>query len=222
MINFIKDASFFCSWSGGKDSTLALYRAMREGGKPKYLLNMMTEDAERSRSHGLPISVIQKQALSLNIPLITCATSWNDYENKFVAKITKFKEEGIEIGVFGDIDLELHREWVEKVCSSAGIQACEPLWKEARSSLLKELIDEGFKTLIISVKENILGKKFLGKKLTTDLIREIELLGIDASGEAGEYHTVVTDGPIFSFPIHLEMKGQVARDGYRFLDVSVI
>lgn len=215
----IKDNSFFCSWSGGKDSTLALYRTIREGGKPKYLLNMMTEDAERSRSHGLPISVIQKQALSLNIPLITCATLWNDYEKKFISSISNFKKEGISAGVFGDIDLELHRRWVEKACSSAGLQAHEPLWKETRSNLLKELIDEGFKAVIISVKEKVLDKKFLGKELTMDLIREFEQLEIDASGELGEYHTVVTDGPIFSFPIHLEMKEQVARDGYRFLDV---
>jgi len=75
----IKNYPFFCSWNGGKDSALALYRAIQEGGKPRALLTMLREDGKKSRSYGLPINLIQKQALCLDIPLITCATSWDNY-----------------------------------------------------------------------------------------------------------------------------------------------
>ncbi len=217
-----KDCSFFCSWSGGKDSCLALYRAIQEGGRPRALLTMLREDGKRSRSHGLSSTLIQKQASCLGIALVTRATSWDNYEATFLSILHDFKKEGIEVGIFGDIDLEEHREWVERVCSSATIYPYEPLWKKARRDLLKELFEAGFKATIVAVKENVLDKQFLGKILNVDLMEKFEGMGIDASGEGGEYHTVVTDGPIFSTSLQLDLKEQSLKDGYWFLDVSAI
>jgi uncharacterized protein (TIGR00290 family) len=181
---------------------------------------MLREDGKRSRSHGLPVSLIQKQALALDIPLVVRATSWDNYEETFISATREFKKEGIESGIFGDIDLEPHREWVERVCSSVNIHPYEPLWKKKRRDLLKELFEIGFKAVIVSViKEDTLDKKFLGKTLDANLVREIKKSGIDASGEEGEYHTVITNGPIFSSPIHIEIKGQILRSGYWFLNI---
>lgn len=216
----IKGCPFFCSWSGGKDSCLAMYHAMREGGKPRFLLTMLTEDNERSRSHGLPVTLIRKQALALGIPLVVRATSWDDYEVTFLSALREFERQGVEVGVFGDIDIDAHREWVEQVCCSAAIRPYQPLWKQARRRLLEELFKTGFKATIVVVKEGTLDRRFLGKTLDADVVLEIEEMGIDSSGEQGEYHTVVTDGPIFSAPLHLDMKRQVLRDGYWFLEVS--
>ncbi len=218
----IKDCSFFCSWSGGKDSCLSLYRAIQEGGQPRFLLTMLREGGERSRSHGLPVSLIREQALSLGIPAVFRASSRDDYETVFVSALCEFKKEGVGVGIFGDIDIEDHREWGERVCSSAGVRPYFPLWKKDRRGLLEKLLKAGFKATIVSVKEDVLDTRFLGKTLNMDVIKEIESVGIDASGEEGEYHTVVTDGPIFSTPIRLEEKGQVFRQGYWFLDVSTI
>jgi len=89
-----------------------------------------------------------------------------------------FKKEGIGVGVFGEIDLEEHREWVERVCSSVGIYPYEPLWKKARKDLLRELFEFGFKATIIAVKENVLDKQFLGKNLSIDLMEEFEEMGL--------------------------------------------
>jgi len=221
MTNAIKGKAFFCSYSGGKDSCLALYHAINNGGIAKCLLTMFTEDGSRSRSHGVPPGVLEAQAAALEIPLVIGHSSWDDYEKVFVSAIRKFKEGGIEYGVFGDIDLEEHLQWVERVCSSEQIPVYEPLWKRPRRELLEEFLDLGFRATIVSVKKDVLDKSFLGRTLSKEVIAHLVDAGVDPSGEAGEYHTVVTDGPVFSAPIHLVTKGIVTRDGYNFIDVAL-
>ena len=220
-MNTIKGKHFFCSWSGGKDSCLALYHALQNGGLPKHLLTMFTNQGNRSRAHGLPLSVLETQARSLSIPLVIRKTSWEDYESTFLSVIREFKKDGVDYGVFGDIDLDAHLEWVERVCSLVDIRPYEPLWKRERRDLLNEFLQLGFKATIIVIKQGALSPSFLGRTLDQQVITDMEKTGIDASGEQGEYHTVVTDGPIFSSAIHLQLKDQVVRNGYCFLDVSI-
>ncbi len=217
----IKGKEFFCSWSGGKDSCLALYHAIKNGGKPKYLLTMCMDKEDRTRSHGLNLGIVQAQAHSMSIPIVTCNTTWDDYEENFLRIIKGFKKEGIVHGVFGDIDLEDHLNWIERVCSSAEINPYEPLWKRGRHDLLEELILSGFNAMIIATKNGVLDKSFLGRTVDRHLISELEKAGIDASGEEGEYHTVVTDGPIFSSTISIDPGEQISRDSYSFLDVEI-
>jgi len=181
---------------------------------------MLREDGERSSSHGLPVSLIRTQASALGIPLVVRCASWDDYEAAFACALRELKERGIEAGVFGDVDIDAHREWVERVCGCAGIRPYHPLWKRPRRALLGQFVEAGFKAVIVVVKEGVLDRRFLGKSLDADVVREIEALGIDASGEGGEYHTVVTDGPIFSVPLGLHVRAQVVRDGYCLLDVA--
>jgi uncharacterized protein (TIGR00290 family) len=216
----IRNEPFFCSWSGGKDSCLALYRAVKAGGMPKILFTMMTEEGKRSRAHGIKLSLLECQAEALGISLAVKNASWDRYEDVFLSTIKGFKAKGIGHGVFGDIDLEGHIQWVERVCSSAGIKAHEPLWKYDRQDLLEEFFSSGFEAIIISVKESLLGKDLLGRKLDKSLTSEFEKAGIDASGEEGEYHTLVVDGPLFSSRIELIEHGPISTNGYCFLDVS--
>jgi diphthine-ammonia ligase len=216
----VEGKQFFCSWSGGKDACLALYRAMQEGGVPRYLVTMEYEEGGASRGHRIPIDLIGKQASSIGITLITRKTSWEGYESALLSILERLRKEGVEAGVFGDIDLEEHREWISRVCSSVDMNAFLPLWGSHRNELIDELLGAGFKATIIAVREDALDRRFLGKTLDEDLIREFAGLGIDVSGEAGEYHTVVTDGPIFSTPLVLEAKGEYFYDRHWFLDVS--
>ena len=218
----IKGKTFFCSWSGGKDSCLALYLAIQNGGVPEALLTMLQEDGKRSRAHGLPVPVLKQQALALGIPLVTCKSSWDSYEQNFLDIISEFKKEGVEYGVFGDIDLEAHLEWVERVCSSVQIQSYEPLWKTPRRDLLDKFFQLGFKATIIAVKQGTLDSSFLGRTLNDEVITEMENAGIDASGEEGEYHTVVTNGPIFRHAVAIKKGEHILRESYCFLDISAI
>lgn len=171
-------------------------------------------------SHGLPITMFQEQAKALGIPLITRPTSWEKYEASFLFTLHELKQKGIEFGVFGDIDLEGHLQWCQRVCSTENIRPYHPLWKRNGRDLLDEFVKVGFEATIIAIKQGVLDKSFLGRSLSAEVICEIEDSGIDASGEAGEYHTVVTDGPIFFHPIHLEIRGQVQQEGCLLLDVS--
>lgn len=218
----IKGLPFFCSWSGGKESSLALYRAIKERGKACFLLTMLTEDGKRSRSHGLPLDLIQKQALGLNIPLITRNTTWDNYDASFISAVLELKKKGIKAGVFGDIDIESHRQWVKKTCSFLDIKPYHPLWGKDRLAIFEELFKSGFKAVIIAIKDGILDRRLLGNTLDMDIVKKFEGIGIDISGEKGEYHTVVIDGPIFGQPIHINTKKQVLRQGYWFLDVSLV
>jgi diphthine-ammonia ligase len=217
----IKGHRFFCSWSGGKDSCLALYHAIQNRGRPGFLVTMMGEDGRRSMSHGLPITVFQEQASAIGIPLITRHTSWDRYEETFLLSLHELKQKGIEFGAFGDIDVQEHLEWCRRVCAAEDIYPYHPLWKRDRRELLDEFVALKFKATIIAVRQGVLDEGFLGKIISAGVIRELEASGIDPSGETGEYHTVVTDGPIFSHPIQLEIRDRVLRDGCLVLDVSI-
>ncbi len=218
-------SAYFVSWSGGKDSCLALFRTIQKYGKPKYLINMLTEDGYRSRSHGLAKTVIEKQAHLLQIPINFYAAAWNDYESVFINALYDLKKEGIEMGVFGDIKIPdkpewlAHRQWAEHVCDKANILAYEPLWEDGVETLLQNFLDAGFVAKIISIKADLLNKDYLGRILDKNLIAEFIEQGIDPAGEKGEYHTVVLDGPIFTKPLCLEEREHVLKNGYWFLDL---
>jgi diphthine-ammonia ligase len=117
--------------------------------------------------------------------------------------------------------VDAHREWVRRVCAIAGIEPVHPLWQRNRRKLLEEFIGLGFKAQIVVINEQKLDKGFLGKIIQTGIIAEMEEAEIDPSGELGEYHTVVTDGPIFSSRVEIRTMGQYNCEGYWFLKVSL-
>jgi uncharacterized protein (TIGR00290 family) len=211
---------FFASWSGGKDSYLALQRAVAGGGRLGALLTMTEADGRRSKSHALPISLLRRQAAALGVPLVLRGASWDDYEAAFLDGLAELRDEhALDVGVFGDIDLQPHRDWVERVCGEAGLRACLPLWLAPRRALLDELFESGVSATIVVVDSERLDERFLGRRLDATLVPELEAAGVDACGEEGEFHTVVTDAPLFAAPVALTARGTVAIDQYRFVDV---
>lgn len=193
----------FVSWSGGKDSCLALYKALEIGYKPKKLLTMFSLENGISSAHRLSENIFKAQADAIGLDSIIGNAGFREYENVFVSHIKTFKEQGIDYGVFGDIDLKEHREWEEQVCKKADISAILPLWNKDRKEIVTEFINLGFKAKIIVVKIKDLSTSFLGRDLSIELIDEIENAGADPCGENGEFHTVVYDGPIFKKPLGL-------------------
>ncbi|MCK4273422.1 MAG: diphthine--ammonia ligase [Dehalococcoidales bacterium] len=213
----------FASWSGGKDCCLACYRATASGLDIRYLANTVTGDGERSCSHGVSAAVIRRQAEALGIPIMQQRTAGDNYEAQFITMLKVFKKEGIEGGVFGDIDFNPHREWIERVCAEAGMTPHLPLWGDDQKKLMEEFIDAGFVAVVIAVKAELFGEEVLGQKIDRDFINQIVKLSktrdITPCGEAGEYHTLVIDGPLFKKRLEITESRKVEREGIRFLDI---
>jgi uncharacterized protein (TIGR00290 family) len=207
----------FSSWSGGKECALATYKAISQGHEVLYLLNFISEDGERSRSHGTKASVLALQAEAIGIPLIQVQTSWEDYEENFKKAVRELQDKGIEGIVFGDMDLEEHREWVERVCSEMGIKAILPLWGIKAEDLIEEFLKLKFKAIVIATR---LEENFLGKLLDKALVKQISKLGSHPCGENGEYHTFVTDGPIFRKALKVTRGESKKRDNVWFWEIS--
>ena len=151
-----------CSWSGGKDSCFALMQAINLGYTPKILLNVLNEEGKISRSHGIPAAILQAQANAAGLPIHLISSSWQEYEMHFTNALSLLKEQyNLTHAVFGDIDLQPHRDWEEKVCSNAGLTAVLPLWKQNRITLVMQMLEAGIETMIVSCNE-VMGEKFIG------------------------------------------------------------
>ena len=205
-----------CSWSGGKDSCYALMQAIDAGYKPAVLLNVLNEKGMISRSHGIPSDILLMQANYAGIPIHLISSSWADYEQQFTSALNKLKKDHqLEYAVFGDIDLQAHRDWEEKVCTNADLKAVLPLWHRERRSLLSEMLLKGIDCRIVSCNA-IMGERFIGKQLTESLADELTSMGIDACGENGEFHTLVVNCPLFSEALNISIPGAIEHEGYWF------
>ena len=212
---------FIVSYSGGKDSTLALYHAMQVG-KAIGLIVMLEEQGLRSRSHAMSMEIIQAQANALGLPIITASSSWNDYETEFLKLLAHAKQQGAEVLVTGDLDMPEHGCWHNRITQQAGLKLCMPLWQRPHREVIEEFIQLGFKTMIVTVNLD-LGMKVddLGKVLTLDYIQELENRGIDPCGEGGEFHSTVIDGPLFTAPIAVRKGDILYHENYAFLALEL-
>jgi uncharacterized protein (TIGR00290 family) len=217
----LKGLPFVCSWSGGKDSCLAYHAAVRAGGVPRWLLCMADETGARTRSHALPVEFVHRQAAALGLPLMVRSATWEQYEDQFIAALRELAADGVRAGVFGDIDIEDHRAWEEKVCAAAGLAAFLPLWGMPRRGLLDEVFAAGIRATIVTTEARMLGDAFIGRELTPAVVDEIEAAGSDAAGELGEYHTAVTDAPLFVVPVPLRVRGATRAPDHWHAEVTV-
>lgn len=205
-----------CSWSGGKDSCFALMKAKEQGYTLRVLLNVLNEEGKISRSHGIPSGILQAQAKAAQLPIHLINSSWQEYEMQFTLALQQLKSNyDLHAAVFGDIDLQAHRDWEEKVCSNAGLKAVLPLWQQDREDLVIQMLNSGIKTMIVSCNETM-GESFLGKILDEQLVQELKSIDIDVCGENGEFHTLVLDCPLFTQPLNIEVNKQIKHDNYWF------
>ena len=211
----------FVSWSGGKDTFLACYNAMKDPNiKVRYLLNMVCEDGKYSRSHGISSVLLEAQSKAIGIPIVQRKTSWNNYEIEFKKAVLKLKKNGIDSGIFGDIDFQEHRDWIERVCKDVDIKPIFPLWKQERKEILGEFINAGFKAIVVATNVKFLDKEWLGKEINKEFMEELKVLkNIDLCGEKGEYHTFVYNGPIFKKPVKFIIGKKTLKDKHWFLEL---
>lgn len=198
------------SWSGGKDCCLALLR-VRPDIDLAATVTMFDETGSRSRSHGLRPEVLKAQADRLGVPMLSGTASWTDYTATYIALLKDAAGLGCTHVIFGDIFEDAHRAWNERVATDAGLTPVQPLWGESTAALVREFLDRGGRARLTTVRSAHLDESWLGEDLTLNAVSTFEQMGIDPCGEKGEYHTVVTDCPLFDSPLALVDGTRVER-----------
>jgi diphthine-ammonia ligase len=187
------------SWSGGKDAMLARVRS-HEAGSNVPLLVTMFDERGASKSHALPEALLYAQANALGAELLVVPSQPGRYGEAFAAALRAVRERGIDRMVFGDIDLQAHRDWIEPACARAGVQALFPLWGQPRAALAREIVSRGIRARVVCVDTQRLGAAWCGREYDAGFIDSLPQ-GVCPCGEDGEFHTFVWDGPGFAAPL---------------------
>ncbi|MDH5475779.1 MAG: diphthine--ammonia ligase [Cyclobacteriaceae bacterium] len=205
----------FFNWSGGKDSALALYYLLKD---PQFSVNCLftsvNEKFNRISMHGVRVALLEEQAKQIGIPLkkllLPEQPSMEEYSSLMKIAMDDFRVLNFTHSIFGDIFLEDLKAYRDQKLKEVGIIGHYPLWKKNTKALIHEFIDLGFKTVVVSASDQLLGKEFVGRVIDHDFINDLPD-NVDPCGENGEFHTFVYDGPIFKRPIQFEVREKVLR-----------
>ena len=211
--NMNKTKALFC-WSGGKDSSLALYWILQSGDwDVRYLLCTLNGVHHRVSMHGVRETLVDAQATSIGIPLVkvfTYEANNAEYEQQMEVALLQAKSEGIEHVIFGDIFLEDLRVYRENSLAKIGMTAVFPLWKKNTSKIVYEFLGLGFKTITCCVNDALLGEEHVGVLVEEAFLNSLPPT-VDPCGENGEFHTFCFDGPLFKEPIQFSKGAKVYK-----------
>jgi uncharacterized protein (TIGR00290 family) len=222
------------SWSGGKDSAMALYELRRsERYEVVSLLTTVAAEYDRVSHHGVRAQLLEVQAEAVGLPLQKlsiattsahpCRTDDNDgvmqeYERLMMQTMLEYKAAGVKNVAFGDIFLQNLRDYRESNLARVGMKAVFPIWQRSTAELVRTFLALGFKAYLTCVDAKKLGPAFAGRALDGRLIDDLPA-DVDPCGEYGEYHSFVFDGPIFHQPVHVNPGDIVQRDVRYFADL---
>jgi len=205
--------------SGGKDSTLALYRAQQSGFAVTHLLHLYNADTTRVRFHGYKPDIVEEQAKLIGLKSIIMPTRSQEFDADFRIALEKVKQEGLKGIIFGNVFLEDVREFYETRVKSVGLEYYDVLWGQSTKLLLENFIQSGFKAIVTSIWLKKLSSKYLGRKIDKKFLTDLEKEGVDVCGENGEYHSLVYDGPCFKKPLPYRVCGVHEEIENIFLDI---
>jgi uncharacterized protein (TIGR00290 family) len=218
-----QDKAVLVSWSGGKDSCMALREVQRTSKiRVEALLTTVTRDFDRISMHGVRRILLERQTASLGIPLhqifISKGASNEEYEEKMGEAFNEYRDRGIDTIVFGDLFLEEIRAYRERLVAKHKMASLYPIWGRDTSLLIREFIALGFKSAIVCVDPKQLDPSFVGRVIDEELLAQLPPQ-VDPCGENGEFHTFVFDGPIFKNPVKFSFGEIVCRDSFWFCDL---
>lgn len=203
------------SWSGGKDSALALYKAQQQGVSVEALATTVNQGLDRVSMHGVRRQLIKQQAISLGLPLHTIALpempGMQAYEEAVRSAHQELKARGFTHAVFGDVFLEDLKQYREDLLAKDGLQCLFPIWKMDSREVVRQFIGQGFKAVVVCVNGTHLDQRFCGRELDEVFLNELPV-AVDPCGENGEYHSFVYDGPNFSKPVSFALGERVFKE----------
>jgi len=205
----------YFNWSSGKDSALALHYLQQDNEYDiDLLLSTINAANDRVAMHGTQSELLKAQAeatgLKLSLLELPEQPSMEEYNSIMKNEILRLKDLGYEYSGFGDIFLEDIRQYREAMLSPIGIKPVFPLWKKDTSALMHDFLEQGFRTVIVAAKANLMHKEFLGQELTKELLKELPK-EVDPCGENGEFHTFCFDGPVFQEPVKFTLGEKVYK-----------
>ena len=215
--------SVVVSWSGGKDSALALERVVRGGEfRVASLLTTVAEGLERVQIQNVRRELIERQALALGLPLrcvyIRKGASNAEYEERLGVALADFGAAGVRRVAFGDLFLGDIREYRERLLARLGMKGLYPLWGVDTRGLLEEFVGRGFKAVVTSVYARVLDDSFAGAEVDREFLERLPK-GVDPCGENGEFHTFVYDGPSFNRPVSFARGELTTEEDFHFRDL---
>jgi uncharacterized protein (TIGR00290 family) len=208
------------SWSGGKDGAVALYEILRsEQYRVAALLTTVTQDYDRISMHGVRRCLLEAQAAALNLPLeivwISVRAADREYESKMADSLRRYQQQGVTSVVFGDLFLEDLKVYRETNLAKLGMRGIFPLWKRDTRELAQSLAPLGFRAVTTCVDTQQLDSRFVGRNIDASFLAELPDT-VDPCGENGEFHSFVSDGPIFKNRIPYTLGEKVLRDNRFF------
>ena len=210
------------SWSSGKDSAWALHvLCQSDEYEVTGLFTTINSEFERVAMHAVRVELLRQQAQAVGLPLHLIEIPYPCSNEQYAAVMTEFVEEASNEGVrcmaFGDLYLQDVRSYREERMQGTGIEPVFPLWGRPTRELLEEMLAGGLRACLTCVDPRVLPAEFAGRELTPALLQSMPS-GIDPCGENGEFHSFVFDGPMFTYPLDIEMGEVVTRDGFVFAD----
>jgi len=222
-----KPVPILFSWSGGKDSALALHVLLQQPRKWKVvgLLTSVADEYQRVSHHGVREELLERQAEAIGLPLDKlrlpsksgpCSNA--DYETLLGKKLAEYVARGVRHVGHGDIYLADLRAYREQLLAKSGMTGVFPIWQRDSHELIGSFVAFGFRSVLCCVDGTKLNSSFVGRELNLATINDLPA-GVDACGENGEYHSFVYNGPIFRKPVGFERGATVCRDNRHYIDL---
>lgn len=197
-------------WSSGKDSAAALEAAAAADWEIEALVTTVNRPQHRVAVHDVPEALLDRQADMMGLPVekieIPAPCPNDEYEQRLLATLRPFSARGVETAIFGDINLADIRAYREALLERLDMRAVFPLWGRDTHELAAQQIASGIRAVVTCVDTTMLSADYVGREFDDAFLRSLPP-DVDPCGENGEFHTFVSDAPVFAGPVPYSQAG---------------